>query len=328
MKTNGSLTMAILGGGRLAIRIAQLMAHTSTTTRLWARNPKTLAELKGTFKKSVVSNDMATVCQDADVVFFCVPAKALREVAMLYAPHARGDHIVFHACRGVGEAFLLPHQAIRQVTCVRKVGVLGGPLYFDEASRDRPMVAVVASKYDEVPEMLKRLVAGTPVRMHVSQDVIGVEVAGAISNVGALASGMADALEMGETARGVLLTRGLGEATRLGLRLGADLATFSGLAGVGDLIPRHVSSTKRHRDVGGLVAQGSSLEGALQSVEGCVEGVVTAQEATALATRLKLRLPLIRTVDDILQGKGNPRAALEEILKMDLELDREALQSR
>ena len=100
------------------------------------------------------------------------------------------------------------------------------------------------------------------------------------------------------------------------------------LAGVGDLIPRHVSSTKRHRDVGGLVAQGSSLEGALQSVEGCVEGVGTAAEAAALATRLKLKLPLIKTVDDILQGRVAARGALEEILKLDLELDREALQNR
>jgi glycerol-3-phosphate dehydrogenase (NAD(P)+) len=328
MKTNGPITMAILGGGRLAIRVAQLMAHTSTATRLWARRPEARKELQGVFKKGLVSGDLAEVCAGVDVVFFCVPAQALREVAMLYAPHAQGDHIVLHACRGVGEHFQLPHQAIREVTAARKVGVLGGPLYFDEASRDRPMVAVVASKYDEVPEMLKRLVAGTPVRVHTSQDVVGVEVAGAISNVGALASGMSDALEMGETARGVLLTRGLGEATRLGLRLGGDMATFSGLAGVGDLIPRHVSSTKRHRDVGGLVAQGSSLEGALQSVEGCVEGVGTAAEAAALATRLKLKLPLIKTVDDILQGRVAARGALEEILKLDLELDREALQNR
>jgi glycerol-3-phosphate dehydrogenase (NAD(P)+) len=317
--------MAILGGGRLAIRVTQLLMHNGTDVRVWARSEKARKELHGAFKKVPITDDMEAACRDVDTVLFAVPAAALKEVANLYGPHSRGDHVVLHACRGVGEGFLLPSAAIRSSTCVRKIGALGGPLYFDEVSRDRPMVAVLASHYDEVGETLKELVAGTPVRVHLTHDVAGVEVAGAISNVAALASGMTDALEMGETARGVILTRGLSEATRLGLKLGAELSTFSGLAGVGDLIPRHVSSTKRHRDVGAFLASGSSLAGALQSVEGCVEGVLTSREAAALAERLKLRLPLIKTVDDILHARVHAKEALEEILKLDIELEREVL---
>ncbi|MBI5493905.1 MAG: NAD(P)-binding domain-containing protein [Deltaproteobacteria bacterium] len=322
------LHLAILGGGRLATRVAELMTRTPAQVRVWARNPRARETLRHAHPKAHVHDDMGAAVADADMVLFAVPAEALPEVADHYGPHARGDHVVLHACRGVGPGFTLPHAAIRAVTCVRKVGALGGPLYFDEASSQRPLVAVLASRYDEVAEMLKTLVKGTPIKVHTTMDVVGVEVAGAISNVAALASGMADALEMGETSRGVLLTRGLSEATRLGVRLGGEVSTFSGLAGVGDLIPRHVSSTRRHRDVGGLMAQGASLEGALQSVEGCVEGVATAREAAALAGRLKLNLPLMRVVNDILEGRAKARPALEEILKLDLELDKEAVGSR
>ena len=133
---------------------------------------------------------------------------------------------------------------------------------------------------------------------------------------------------MGETARGVILTRGLSEATRLGIKLGAELATFSGLAGVGDLIPRNVSSTRRHRELGALIAKGTALPAALQGMEGCVEGVLTASEVAVVAQRLNLRLPLIKTVDDILNGRVAVRPALEEILKLDIELEREVLSAR
>src|SRR5690606_13524989 len=113
--------------------------------------------------------------------------------------------------------------------------------------------------------------------LHPVRDVVGVEVAGAISNVTALAVGMCETLSFGETARGVLLARGLSEATRLGIALGGDPATFGGLAGVGDLIPRRVSSTERHYEVGRRVAAGERVDDVLASMEGCVEGVITAR---------------------------------------------------
>jgi glycerol-3-phosphate dehydrogenase (NAD(P)+) len=146
-----------------------------------------------------------------------------------------------------------------------------------------------------------------------------VESAGAISNVSALASGMADALELGETAQGMLLARGLAEAQRLGLALGAEPQTFAGAAGVGDLIPRRVTSTDRHREVGARVARGEDLDAVLAATGGPVEGVVTAKAALPEVARLKLKLPLIEGVARILTGEGDPRATLEALLQLDLD---------
>src|SRR5690606_18918491 len=157
----------------------------------------------------------------------------------------------------------------------------------------------------------RRLTRGTPVRVHGSSDPTGVEVAGALSNVAMIAAGMSDALDLGDTARGVLLAHGLSEAMRIGTALGAELSTFTGLAGVGDLIPRRVTSTMRNFHTGEQLARGKSLDEVLSDAHGDVEGVTTAREAALLAERMQLRLPLVSAVYDVLRGAQEAREALE-----------------
>jgi glycerol-3-phosphate dehydrogenase (NAD(P)+) len=257
-----------------------------------------------------------------------VPAFAFDAVAEAYAPYALGDHIVLHAARGVGEGFVLPHQAIRHHTCARKIGALGGPLYFDDLEKRRPLFVALGARFPEVSRRVKALTDKTPVRLHPGPDLLGIEIAGAISNVSHLAAGMADGLELGQTARGVILCQGLAEATLLGTALGAEASTFAGLAGVGDLIPREVSSTARHDEVGKCMASGDSLEDAMASVEGHVEGVLTAREARAKGKALGLELPLINAVADILDGEADPALRLDEVLDLDLSLGAEAVTAR
>jgi glycerol-3-phosphate dehydrogenase (NAD(P)+) len=181
---------------------------------------------------------------------------------------------------------------------------------------------VVASRYDESAEAVKQLVQGTPVRVHPSRDIVGVEIANAISNVSALAVGMCEELQLGDTSRGILLTHGLSEAAKLGAAFGALPATFAGLAGVGDLIPRNVTSTNRHHEVGRRLAQGLSLEGALQGLHGVVEGVLTAREASREGKRRGIQLALVNAVASIVDGAAKPEAALEAVLQVDLDLGR------
>ncbi|MEW5850590.1 MAG: NAD(P)-binding domain-containing protein [Myxococcota bacterium] len=326
--TSTTMKATILGGGRMAQVLSGMLLRTGVQVQLWARREEVRNKLAAALKDVKVCATVGEACEGSRTVFLTVPANALAEVSALYGDHAEGDHVVLHAARGVAEGFVLPHQAIRSQCCVRKVGALGGPLYTIADGSSRPLVAVVGSRFTETVELARRLVSGTSVRIHITSDIVGVEVAGAVSNVTALAVGMADALDLGETARGVLMTRGLSEATRLGVRLGAELSTFSGLAGVGDLIPRPVSSMQRHRDVGARVAQGATLEQALASVQGCVEGVLTAFEGAALSRRLGVKLPLVCAVDQILRGETQPRAALDEILRLDIELERESVSAR
>ena len=313
-------TVTVLGGGTMALAVVALLDRAGAQVRLWARDPaqRERAKLAG----ALVSEDVGAAVAGSRFVFFAVPAYALPEVAARYGPHAQGDHVVVHAARGVAAGFVLPHKAIRAEACVRRVGALGGPLYLEDLGEGRPLVAMLASRYDETFDVVRALVHGSPVRLHTSHDVVGVEVAGAISNVAALAAGMADGLGLTETDQGVLLTRGLAEASRLGRALGADAATFAGLAGVGDLIPRRVASTLKHRAHGKALAAADGARAATSPADARLEGVVTAREARALAAHLRVDLPLVDAVAAVVDGTAAARDALERVLSLDLELER------
>jgi glycerol-3-phosphate dehydrogenase (NAD(P)+) len=307
----------------MAQAIVWIVAAAGAPMALWARRKEQRDELESELSPTHVRivEAIGDAVEDAELVFIAVPTDALLEVAFAYGEHARGDQLVIHACRGVGDGFLLPHQMIRKRTCVRKIGVLGGPLHANEIGSGRPLAVVVASRFQETIRGVRSIAPEKAVFIHESKDVVGVEVAGALSNVTQIAAGMSDALELGDTARGVLLTRGLIDARRLGVAHGADVATFTGLAGVGDLIPRRVSSTDRHRTLGGRLAKGEEAERAIESLGGHVEGVKTAAEAAREAARLGLDLPLVRAVDQVLSGAKSPRESIESILRQDLELD-------
>jgi glycerol-3-phosphate dehydrogenase (NAD(P)+) len=323
-KTNGHLPrprVAVLGGGRMARALAKIIAAIGAPICLWARDAKARETLEAEIGGLAVTPELRSALDRAELIFFAVPTHALEEVAFLYGDHARGDHVVLHASRGVAEGFVLPHQLIKRKSCVKKIGALGGPLRATELGGGVPIAAVIASRYADTGKMVQSLVEGTPVFLHDTKDVIGVEIAGALSNVTQIAAGASDALELGDTARGVLLTRGLADAKKLGVALGADPATFAGLAGVGDLIPRKVTSTDRHRTLGGHLARGISLEAAKRAIVDHAEGILTAIEAKKKADELGLELPLVRAVDEILSGKTPAKDAIERVLKLDIELD-------
>jgi glycerol-3-phosphate dehydrogenase (NAD(P)+) len=312
--------VAILGAGRLAEAVTRVLASRGARLRVWARRKDAREEFaarhRGNLARDVVSGELGEMAAPAELVVFAVPAPAIAEVAHLFGEVARGDQLVLHACRGVGPNFRLPHQMIRDRTAVRKIGALGGPLHAQELGSGRTLAAVLASRFDEVIEAIARLTKDTPIRVHPSRDLVGVEVSGAVSNAAALAAGMADALSLGETARGVLLTHGLADAQRLGVALGASSATFGGLAGVGDLIPRRVSSTDRHHALGARLARGEPLPPGSEGVE----GIITTREAMSVAHARRLDLPLLSAIDRVLRGETPARTALERVLESDLDL--------
>ncbi len=322
-----TLQVAVLGAGKVGTAVATLLAQAGHDVAIWARRPPAalgIAQNAGRDERIRAAPSIEDACRGAALVAFAVPAQALRDVARVAGEVADGGQIAIHACRGVEAGFTLPHQVIRQESCLKKIGVLGGPLYLDDAVvagvRARPLVAVIASRFDEVQRALKKLVQHTRVRLHASRDVVGVEVCGAVSNVAQLAAGIADGLGLGETDQGILLTRGLLEATRIGVALGADRSTFAGLAGVGDLIPRPVTSTRMHRSMGEQIGGGRDAAHAT-GAQPDLEGLRTVREARGLGERLGLSLPLIDAVDDILFRGAFPGATLERLLSLDLDLD-------
>jgi glycerol-3-phosphate dehydrogenase (NAD(P)+) len=312
--------VAVLGAGKLGAAVATLLARAGVPVAVWARRMDVARTVASNANGAFAAQSITEACDGAAMVAFCVPTSALREIARTAGEVARGDQIALHGCRGVEQHFTLPHEIIRAESCIKKIAVLGGPLYLDDAERGRPLVAVSASRFDEVQRHLKRITANTHVRIHSTRDVVGVEVCGAISNVAQIAAGLAEGCGLGATDQGILLTRGLIEAQRIGVALGAERATFTGLAGVGDLIPRPVTTTRKHRKLGHEIGSGTDATKALAAA-GDLEGVRTVREGRALGERLALSLPLIDAVDDVITH-GKPVApALERVLSMDLELD-------
>ncbi len=315
-----ALKLTVIGGGPLGRAIARILQE-AADVHIWARREETQTQLRDGLQHTTVHDDFGTALKDAKVVILAVPADQLLDVCERYGEFALGDQVVLTAARGVGPGFQLPHEMIRARTCVRKIGILGGPIHARELAKGRRINAVLASRYPEVQDWVLKLTKASPIALHRSRDIIGVQVAGAISNVSSLAAGMADALELGDTARGVLLTHGLVDAKKIGVALGASERTFGGLAGIGELIPRHVTSMDRHLNLGAQLARGESLETALGTIDGHVEGVLTAREAMKLAEAKGLELLLVRAVAQVLDGQIGAREALEDVLHSNLELD-------
>jgi glycerol-3-phosphate dehydrogenase (NAD(P)+) len=306
--------LAIVGGGKLAHATLAMVGRNADVVA-WARKSSARARLADT--GALVVDDAREAVAGADVVFLAVPAPSFVEVVDAFADATRGDQLLLHATRGVGADFALPHALVRARCCIKKIAAIGGPLYLDDAAAGRPIAAAIASRFDEVFAVVRTLTAGSPIRLHVTRDVTGVEVAGALSNLGHLAAGLAHGVGLGETDQGLLSLRALLEAGTIGTALGAERATFNGLAGLGDLLPRHVTSSRRHRAAGAAIA-GCVVDDTLEV--DALEGVATAREAARFAARHGLALPLCAAVDDVVAGRRPAREALEGVLTLELGL--------
>ncbi len=324
--TARSRRVAIIGGGRLAFgALGMVRAATAAGARFtvqgFARSEGGRQVLRD--GGAVVAASVAAAIDGADIVVVCVPAPALLGLVEEAAPRATGDQVVLHAARGVGAGFALPHQVLRGGSCWKKIAVIGGPLYLDDAGSGRILNAAIASRFDEALAAVRGLVKGAPIRLSATHDIVGVELCGALSNVGHLATGLAAGAGLSETDQGLLHVRALLEAGRFGRAMGAERGTFSGLAGVGDLIPRRVSSQKKHKDIGHAIAVGGIGAGARDDdddVTSTLEGAITAREGVRFADHHHVDAPLMRAVVAILDEGKPAGATLKEVLDTDLGL--------
>ena len=222
-------------------------------------------------------------------------------------------------CKGFeAETAQLPHQiAASEVPPELPRAVLSGPSFAAEIARGLPAALTLASHDPEFAARVARELHGNAVRIYSSDDVIGVEVAGALKNVMAIAAGISDGLGLGANARAALITRGLDEITRLGLKLGGRPATFMGLAGAGDLILTCTGDLSRNRNVGLQLARNIPLPEVLRSLGHVAEGVPTARAADRLARELGVEMPITRAVCRVLDGSIPALEAVQELLQRD-----------
>lgn len=219
----------------------------------------------------------------------------------------------FEASQG-GALGQLGHEVQQQVAPDLQSGVLSGPSFAQEVALGQPTALVAASQHAAVRKLLVEAFHSNTLRVYANEDIVGVEVGGAVKNVLAIATGLCDGLQLGLNARAALVTRGLAEMTRLGLALGAKAETFMGLSGLGDLVLTATGDLSRNRKVGLALAQGRTLDEVVQSLGHVAEGVYTARTVVQRAQALGLEMPIAQCVVELLDGRISPKQAVSLLM--------------
>jgi len=319
--------VAIIGGGSWGTALAISLARRGAAVRLWAREPEVVEGIRATRRNPWYLADLecpasvhATGDPDeavtgADLVIVAVPSEFFETTLKQFSRIPAGAPIV-SATKGLD-----PTRHVRMTELLRElfpsapVAALSGPTFAREVALGRPTACVIASTDDALAARLQAGLGAREFRLYTNRDVVGVEIGGALKNVIAIATGLADGLELGENARAALVTRGLAEITRLAVALGAQPGTLAGLAGLGDLVLTCTGSLSRNRSLGLALARGVTRERLEAETRMIAEGARTVTSALALARRHGVRLPIATEVGAVLfEGKA-PRDAVTSLLE-------------
>ena len=327
------MKLLILGAGAWGTALAVQVGHRHQVT-LWGRH----AELVQSMSRdrvnqrylpgcpfpdalNVSDRPFAELVPAADLLLLAVPMASLRQVLIDISETASQVPVAW-LCKGFEAATdhaatsfgLMAHEVQRQVAPALQAGVLSGPSFAQEVARGLPAALVAASRHAHVRDALVQAFHADKLRVYANEDVVGVEIGGAVKNVMAIATGLCDGLQLGMNARAALITRGLAEMTRLGVALGAKPETFMGLSGLGDLVLTATGDLSRNRQVGMALAQGKTLPEVLQSLGHVAEGVYSARTVVQRAAFLGVDMPIASTVVSVLDGKVAAKDAVAVLM--------------
>jgi glycerol-3-phosphate dehydrogenase (NAD(P)+) len=264
---------------------------------------------------------LAEAIKDQDLIILATPVSAargmlqsLQHASVPVAWLSKGFEAPLEPAPSAASFGLMVHEIRAQAAINLRAGVLSGPSFALEVARGQPTALVAASEYPEVREALVAAFHSATLRVYANDDVVGVEVGGAVKNVLAIATGLCDGLQLGLNARAALITRGLAEMTRLGVALGARAETFTGLSGLGDLVLTATGDLSRNRKVGLLLAEGKTLAQAVDSLGHVAEGVYCARTVVQRAAGLGIEMPIAQSVVDLLDGKLKPAEAVAALM--------------
>jgi glycerol-3-phosphate dehydrogenase (NAD(P)+) len=322
---------AVVGAGAWGTALADLLARAGHETTLWAHEPEVAADiterqrnerfLSGIALDSRLraTSEIARAVDGAELVLYAAPSHVLRRVARQSAAFIGPKATLTVATKGIeAETFALMTDIIGQEVATRPVVALSGPSFALEVAQGQP-TAVVAASETAPAALLVQQACSTPVfRVYTHDDVQGVELGGAVKNVMAIAVGIADGLGLGYNSRAALITRGLAEMARLGTSIGADPATFAGLAGMGDLVLTCTGPLSRNRSLGVAIGEGKSLEEAMANRATVAEGVPTARSAHAMARSKGVEMPIVAAVHAILFDGRAARDAMRSLMSREL----------
>lgn len=303
-------------------------ARNGRAVRLWGRDSEAIAKLARdrenrrylpgvSFPESLVPcPDLGSCLEGVTDILIAVPSDGFRETLTKIQPLLRGDERICWATKGVElSSGKLPHQVVEEfIGRDRPMAVLSGPTFAAEVGSGLPTALTIAANDEAFASDLAEALSGANFRAYTSTDIIGVEVGGAVKNVLAIGAGISDGLGFGANTRIALINRGLAEMTRLGIALGAKPDTFTGLAGMGDLVLTCTDNLSRNRRMGLALARGQSVEEAQADIQQVVEGVPAAKAVHQVAERLEVEMPISQQVYRILYEGKSPRSAVDALM--------------
>ncbi|MGH4051334.1 MAG: NAD(P)H-dependent glycerol-3-phosphate dehydrogenase [Clostridium sp.] len=319
--------VAFLGGGSFGTALSILLAKKGITVNLWDRKLSVIDDIN--IKRENIKylpsiivpagvtafTQIEKVVFNADIIVLAVPSHAIRDLSKRIAPHLKDNQIVVSIAKGIEEGSSKRiSEVIEEEIKGNPIVILSGPSHAEEVALDIPTTVVVTSKKIEYAKIVQDTFMTSKFRVYTNEDIIGVEIGGAVKNIIALAAGISDGIGYGDNSKAALMTRGMSEIIRIGTRLGGKAETFYGLTGMGDLIVTCTSMHSRNRRAGIMIGKGISMEKACQDIGMVVEGIKATRAFYELKEKLKISMPITDVLYKVLFENKDPKYGVYELM--------------
>jgi len=316
------MKVAVIGDGGWGTALATVLDRNGHDTTVWGPFPEYIAEIEANGENKTYlpgvkippsikwTSDHETAVRDAGLVVLVVPSRFYKSTVAAFKPFMPSSALVVSATKGLDEQTHERMSAVAGKIIDHEVAVLSGPSHAEEVARGVPCAVAIAARDHDLAVQIQDLFTNDTFRVYTLDDVVGVELGGALKNVIAVAAGISDGMGFGDNTKAALMTRGIAEITRLGTALGAKPETFMGLSGIGDLMVTCMSRHSRNRGVGERLGKGESLEEIMGSMKMVAEGVWNCQAAKELADELGIAVPITEQVNAVVHAGKDPRQAM------------------
>ena len=323
------VAVGVIGSGAWGTTLALLLAQKGIETMLWEHRAERVAEMRQQGQNMAflpnflfpatlsVTSDIVEAVQDKDMLLLVTPSQRMRENVRLLVPYITQHTLLVSASKGIEMSTLKRMTQVigeEMPVHIQSIAALSGPNIAREVAEEKPTAAVVASQNQEVAAQVQKLLSTNQFRVYTTDDVMGVELGGALKNIIAIGAGFNDGMGYGDNAKAAFITRGLAEISRLGIAAGANPLTFAGLAGIGDLIATCASPLSRNQQLGRRLAAGEKLNDILQSTHTVAEGVTTTKAALQLAAQYHVDMPITKQLSLVLFEGLDPHQAVPELM--------------
>lgn len=326
------MKIGIIGAGSFGLALGVLLNNNGHKVTIWSRgtNEKEFEEVVKTRenksklpgvlipKEVDFTKDIEKTVKENELIVLAVPSPGMRNTAKMIKDYVSDGKIIVNVTKGIeADTLMTMSDIIEEEIPNCKVCILSGPTHAEEVGRGMPTSIVAGAKEKSIAEFVQNVFMNESFRVYTSPDILGIEIGSSLKNVIALAAGVADGLGYGDNTKAAIITRGIAEITRLGIKMGGKAETFSGLTGIGDLIVTCASMHSRNRRAGILIGEGKTMEEAMAEVKMVVEGVHSAKAAMQLAKKYDVELPIIEQVNEILFNNKPAKEAVKGLMLRD-----------